>query len=295
MGSAEGKGLDLTTASTKRFVEDMTADQKQQFYKDVLGDVMPIGINNLGNTCYLNSTLQVFRRIKALKHLILTTGRHSDPLTNEMRELFLDLDNSGDTVSPWQFVEVFMGKFPEFAQPAEGGQGYQQQDADECFMGLLQKLDHDLSAGGASKSDDLFGFKIDYEFKNTEDETEEPTYMSEAFKKLGCVIDNQANPVNLMTDGIQAGLVADVEKMSQNQGRNCVYSKTGKIGSLPKYLIVQKLRFIWKPANAATQTQAGKAKIMRNVMFPKVLELEPFCTDAIKSTITHGKELQRKI
>lgn len=100
------------------------------------------------------------------------------------------------------------------------------------------------------------------------------------------------NPVNTLTEGIEAGLVADVEKMSQNQGRNCVYSKTGKIETLPKYLIVQKLRFIWKAADTAAQTGAGKAKILRNVMFPKLLELEPFCTDELKENLQPGKKHQ---
>jgi len=140
--------------------------------------------------------------------------------------------------------------------------------------------------------DDLFGFKINYEFKNSEDTTEEPTHMTEDFKKLACIIDNNNNPINTLTDGIEAGLVADVEKMSENQGRNCIYSKTGKIASLPKYLIVQKMRFFWKAANTAAQTQAGKAKILRNVMFPKQLELESYCTDELKETLKDGKKLQ---
>lgn len=139
MGTAEGKGLNLVQAGPKKkFVEDMTEQEKQEYYKDVLGEILPIGINNLGNTCYLNSTLQVFRKIKELKHAIMDVKHTAEPLATEMKELFLQLESSGSAVSPFNFLQVFMGKFPQFAEQAQGGGGYQQQDADECFVGLLQ-------------------------------------------------------------------------------------------------------------------------------------------------------------
>ena len=37
MGTAEGKGLVLIDAPKKKFIEDMTADEKQEYYKDILG------------------------------------------------------------------------------------------------------------------------------------------------------------------------------------------------------------------------------------------------------------------
>merc|ERR1711935_164315 len=45
MGTAEGKGLDLAQAGPKKkFVEDMSEAEKQEYYKDVLGEILPIGL-----------------------------------------------------------------------------------------------------------------------------------------------------------------------------------------------------------------------------------------------------------
>jgi ubiquitin carboxyl-terminal hydrolase 14 len=39
------------------FIEDMTKEQKAQFMKQKAGILVPAGLKNLGNTCYLNSTI----------------------------------------------------------------------------------------------------------------------------------------------------------------------------------------------------------------------------------------------
>ena len=56
--------------------------------------------------------------------------------------------------------------------------------------------------------------------------------------KLSCIIDNQMNPVNNLTDGIKIGLEEEVEKYSESLDRNCLWTKSYRIACLPKYLIV---------------------------------------------------------
>ena len=46
------------------------------------------------------------------------------------------------------------------------------------------------------------------------------------------------NPVNNLSDGIEIGLNEEVEKFSENLNRNCIWTKSYKMSSLPKYLIV---------------------------------------------------------
>ena len=42
-------------------------------------------------------------------------------------------------------------------------------------------------------------------------------------------------------------------------------------------------------------TEATKAKILRNVAFPKVLDIWEFCTDELKASLNHGRELEEKM
>ena len=86
-----------------------------------------------------------------------------------------------------------------------------------------------------------------------------------------------------------------------------MWSKTSKINRLvsdlitsnrtmaflqPKYLCVNFLRFYWKQASAAAGTEAGKAKILRSVLFPKVFDVFEFCTDELKQSLLQGRELE---
>ena len=52
------------------------------------------------------------------------------------------------------------------------------------------------------------------------------------------------------------------------------------------------LRFYWKQASAAAGTEAGKAKILRSVLFPKVFDIFEFCTDELKQSLLQGRELE---
>ena len=54
------------------------------------------------------------------------------------------------------------------------------------------------------------------------------------------------------------------------------------------------VRFYWKQASNAGGTEAGKAKILRNVSFPKVFDIFEFCTDELKQSLLQGRELETK-
>jgi ubiquitin carboxyl-terminal hydrolase 14 len=55
------------------------------------------------------------------------------------------------------------------------------------------------------------------------------------------------------------------------------------------------VRFYWKKESSTTGTKAGKAKILRNVSFPKILDMYEFCTEDLKKSLDLGREFERKL
>ena len=63
--SEEDIPKEITPAERTQFVEDMDESQLQSAMK------LPAGLTNLGNTCYLNATVQCFKTVPELKNALL--------------------------------------------------------------------------------------------------------------------------------------------------------------------------------------------------------------------------------
>ncbi|XP_016344388.1 ubiquitin carboxyl-terminal hydrolase 8-like [Sinocyclocheilus anshuiensis] len=97
------------------------------------------GLLNLGATCYLNATLQVLFMTQAFRErvLLLTPGDTSEKLESALKELFKELSNQ---VRGAQSIST------EGIIKALGIQRiYEQQDAVEYFLDILEKVGPDLA------------------------------------------------------------------------------------------------------------------------------------------------------
>ncbi|KAJ4413445.1 deubiquitinating enzyme [Neurospora sp. IMI 360204] len=289
----EGGGAIVRPTEKVKFVEDMTeAEAAQQ------AGATPAGLQNFGNTCYLNSTLQVLRSIPELSDALKSyKGEQSmlDP-TSQLRNLYDMMSKTQEGIPPLAFLNALRVAFPQFAERERDGHGYAQQDAEEAWSQILTQLKQKLkvsegdAARDASFIDRYMGLELtsvlECDEPGAKEAGEESKTSKERLLKLNCHIDGQTNHLR---DGIVNGLVEKLEKKSEVLDREATYTKRSQISRLPKYLTVHFMRFFWK------REVQKKAKIMRKVTFPHELDVVEFCTDELRKALIPVRDKVREV
>lgn len=296
-----------------KFVEDMTDAERAQ-----ASWATPAGLQNLGNTCYLNSSLQVMKSIPELNQALQSYSEGpsagssnlsqfglgglgaSNDLVGSLRDLYKQMGETQEGFPPLVFLNALRGSYPQFAQKSKDGHGYAQQDAEEAWSSILQTVRQKLKAGQSSSSSSTPANQrgdswIDNYMAGTFDQVmtcdeeganEEPVKSQDIFFKLDC---NIRGDTNHLRDGINIALNESIEKTSTSLGREATYTKRSRISRLPKYMPVHFVRFFWRK-----DTQK-KAKIMRKVTFPAELDAIEFCTDELKSQLIPVRDRIREV
>ncbi|TID13297.1 hypothetical protein CANINC_004983 [Pichia inconspicua] len=246
---------------------------------------MPSGLINLGNTCYLNSSVQVLYTIDELKkYLKEHTGTNSTPrgaLVMNTKALFDKLENSnGEKVTPLNFLSSVRKAFPQFQEMSREG-FYKQQDAEEAFSQILSVISSEIP-----NLEKYLNIPVKVEIKCLENNNEDVNVDYEVMTKLSCHINSNTN---FLIDGLKNGLKETIEKQSPTLNRNAKYEITRKIEKLPKYLTVHFVRFFWK------RESGKKAKIMRKVQFPFQLDVMELIDENEREKFINGREEVSKI
>ncbi|KAI7908258.1 uncharacterized protein BX663DRAFT_493537 [Cokeromyces recurvatus] len=270
-----------------QFLEDMTEAEVAEALD------IPAGLENLGNTCYMNATLQCMKAMPELQSSLENYKGGINGMDNRgnliasLRDLFNNLTKSPSGFPPLIFWQMLRQSFPQFSQTGQGGIPMQQ-DAEECWSELVSVLKTKLP-----KEEDEKNFIERYMTGQLQTETtcieapeEEKVVTTDTFNKLSCHISIETN---YMIHGILDSLNEQIEKTSPTLNRTATYQRKSRISRLPQYLPVQFVRFFWK-----AQEQV-KAKILRKVKFPLEFDATELCTLELQKKFTDAKAKLKEI
>lgn len=276
MGGAEAVAA---PAQSVVFSEDLSEDQL------VTASSFPPGLENFGNTCYLNASIQCLRGAPELEAGLTTGGAvqaagTTRSFANSLSTLFKAMkqsDGSHVRMATMMMVQALRSHNPRFAEEQEEGH-FVQQDAGEALGEILRTLTAAMPGpANAALVEQLFGVRMATKLKCIE-QPEDSAMGEETALQLSCHIEKD---VGFMMSGIKHALKdGKLMKRSAALGRDAEYTKEAWLSRLPAYLMVNFVRFFFK------KEEKTNCKIIKDVKFPFLLDVFELCSPELQAKLS---------
>ncbi|XP_030557204.1 ubiquitin carboxyl-terminal hydrolase 14 [Drosophila novamexicana] len=270
-----------------KFIEDMNDAEAATAMR------LPAGLTNLGNTCYMNATVQCLRAVPELRKALekfqpdgSDASSYAFTISSAMKIVFAQMEK-GTTITPIVLLQALHRASPQFAQTGENGT-YRQQDANECWSEILKMLQQKLKPINQesvevnekkkhnSFIEQFFGGTFEVQMTADEAPDEPATVSTENFLQLSCFISME---VKYMQSGLKSKMKEQLVKNSATLGRDAHYTRTYLVSRLPAYLTVQFVRFQYKGKEGIN------AKVLKDIKFPIDFDAFELCTPDLQNKL----------